>query len=90
MANCDILIFDEPTRGIDVGARADIYRLINDLAAQGKSIIVVSSDMSELLRICDRIAVMNHGFIVGEFENSGNDDDIQELILAKMLGDVKC
>ncbi len=86
MADCDILIFDEPTRGIDVGARAEIYRLINQLAAEGRAIIIVSSDMNEILKICDRILVMNQGSIVGEFENTG--EDIQEEILSQMLGGV--
>ena len=61
----DILLLDEPTRGIDVGAKAEIYQLIIDLAAEGKSILVVSSEMPELLGICDRIMVMSGGKIAG-------------------------
>jgi ribose transport system ATP-binding protein len=57
----DVLLLDEPTRGIDVGSRADIYRLIDDLAARGKAVLVVSSYMPELIGICDRIAVMVKG-----------------------------
>ena len=64
--NCDILIFDEPTRGIDVGAKSEIYKLMNDLAAQGKSIIMISSEMPELLRMSDRIVVMCEGKKTGE------------------------
>jgi len=60
---CDILLLDEPTRGIDVGAKAHIYRLIGELAAQGKSIIVVSSYIPELLGVCDAIAVMCRGVL---------------------------
>jgi ribose transport system ATP-binding protein len=59
--NCDILIFDEPTRGIDVGAKSEIYKLMNALAEQGKSIIMISSELPELLRMSDRIFVMCEG-----------------------------
>ena len=61
--DCDILIFDEPTRGIDVGAKEEIYALLNDLAAQGKSIIMISSELPEVLRMSHRIAVMTEGRI---------------------------
>jgi len=66
LRNCDVLIFDEPTRGIDVGAKSEIYKLMNLLAAQGKSIIMISSELPELLRMSDRIAVMCEGRLVGE------------------------
>jgi ribose transport system ATP-binding protein len=66
LRNCDVLIFDEPTRGIDVGAKSEIYKLMNQLAAQGKSIIIISSELPELLRMSDRIAVMCEGRLVGE------------------------
>ena len=59
--NCDILIFDEPTRGIDVGAKSEIYTLMNELVAEGKSIIMISSEMTEILRMSDRIVVMCEG-----------------------------
>jgi putative multiple sugar transport system ATP-binding protein len=65
-ADPQVLILDEPTRGIDVGAKYEIYTIINRLAADGKAIIVISSEMPELLGICDRIYVMNEGRIVGE------------------------
>ena len=65
-ANPDVLILDEPTRGIDVGAKYEIYTIINKLAEEGKAVIVISSEMPELLGICDRIYVMNEGRIVGE------------------------
>lgn len=62
----DILIFDEPTRGIDVGAKLEIYELMNRLVAKGKSIIMISSELPEVLRMCDRILVMRSGRITGE------------------------
>lgn len=62
----DILIFDEPTRGIDVGAKLEIYELMNRLVAKGKSIIMISSELSEVLGMCDRILVMRSGRITGE------------------------
>lgn len=64
--NCDILIFDEPTRGIDVGAKAEIYKLLNELADLGKSIIMISSELPEILRMSHRVAVMCEGRITGE------------------------
>ncbi|MDO5444834.1 MAG: sugar ABC transporter ATP-binding protein [Eubacteriales bacterium] len=64
--NCDILIFDEPTRGIDVGAKSEIYKLINSLAQEGKSIIMISSEMQEILRMSDRVLVMCEGRKTGE------------------------
>ncbi|HSN74194.1 MAG TPA: sugar ABC transporter ATP-binding protein [Anaerolineae bacterium] len=65
-ADTDILIFDEPTRGIDVGAKSEIYRLLNDLAQQGKAIIMISSELPEILRMSHRIVVMCEGRITGE------------------------
>lgn len=65
-ADTDILIFDEPTRGIDVGAKSEIYKLLNDLAQQGKSIIMISSELPEILRMSHRIIVMCEGRITGE------------------------
>ena len=66
LADTDIIIFDEPTRGIDVGARAEIYALMDSLANSGKSLIMVSSDMEELLNMSDRIIVLAEGRITGE------------------------
>ena len=65
-----MLILDEPTRGIDVGAKYEIYTIINELAAEGKRVIVISSELPELLGISDRIYVMNEGRIVGEMAAS--------------------
>ena len=64
--NCDILIFDEPTRGIDVGAKSEIYTLMNELTREGKSIIMISSELPEILRMSDRIIVMCEGRLTGE------------------------
>lgn len=77
--NSDILIFDEPTRGIDVGAKSEIYTLMNALVAQGKSIIMISSELTEILRMSDRIVVMCEGRKTGELDIS---QATQERILA--------
>ncbi len=76
--NCDILIFDEPTRGIDVGAKNEIYKLMNRLAEEGKSIIMISSEMTEILRMSDRIVVMCEGSKTGEIDIS---EASQEIIM---------
>jgi len=74
----EILILDEPTRGVDVGAKYDIYTIINDLASNGKSVLMISSELPELLGMCDRIYVMNRGKIVGELSAQ---DATQERIM---------
>ena len=71
-------MLDEPTRGIDVGAKYEIYQLIQDIAKQGKSIIMVSSEMPELLGVCNRILVMSNGRLSGEVEA---DETTQEEIM---------
>ena len=76
--NAKLLILDEPTRGIDVGAKYEIYQLIIDLANRGKVVIVVSSEMPELLGICDRIMVMSGGRLAGEINA---EEATQELIM---------
>jgi ribose transport system ATP-binding protein len=63
--NSSVLIFDEPTRGIDVGAKSEIYHLMNELVKEGKSIIMISSELNEVLRMSDRIAVMCEGKLTG-------------------------
>ena len=78
----DVLILDEPTRGIDVGAKYEIYCIINDLVAAGKSVIMISSEMPELLGMSDRIYVMNEGRIVGEFTQA---EATQEKMMACIL-----
>jgi putative multiple sugar transport system ATP-binding protein len=77
-----VLILDEPTRGIDVGAKFEIYGIINDLASQGKAVIVISSEMPELLGVCDRIYVMNEGRFVDEMPAKGA---TQEKIMASIM-----
>lgn len=80
---CDVLIFDEPTRGIDVGARYEIYLLMNELVAQGKSLILVSSEMPEVLGMADRILVMHEGRITGEVDaRQAVPEDILKLAMA--------
>lgn len=69
-ADPDLLILDEPTRGIDVGAKYEIYTIINQLVSEGKSVLMISSEMPELLGVCDRIYVMNQGRLVGEMPAS--------------------
>ena len=76
----DILIFDEPTRGIDVGAKNEIYKLMSKLAAEGKSIIMISSEMTEILRLSDRIIVMCEGKVTGNIDIS---EATQEHIMDK-------
>ncbi|WP_226037992.1 sugar ABC transporter ATP-binding protein [Aquibacillus saliphilus] len=78
LKNSDILIFDEPTRGIDIGAKQEIYDLLEKLADKGKSIIMISSELPEVLRLSDRIVVMNEGRVTGELLNK---DANQEKIM---------
>jgi len=75
MRDCDVLIFDEPTRGIDVGAKFEIYALLDDLARAGKAIVMVSSDLRELMAVCDRIAVMSAGRLVETFARGDWSED---------------
>jgi len=82
MANPDVLILDEPTRGIDVGAKYEIYTIINKLAAEGKAILMISSEMPELLGMCDRIYVITEGQIVGELQK---EEATQEAIMKKII-----
>ncbi len=70
-----ILLMDEPTKGVDVGTKREIYRLIHDLADQGVAIVVVSSELPELVGICDRCLVLSHGTIVDEFDKSEGSEE---------------
>ena len=81
-AEPEILLLDEPTRGIDVGAKYEIYCIINDLVAQGKSVVMISSEMPEVLGMCDRIYVMSQAKIVGEMDAC---DASQERIMSSIL-----
>lgn len=78
----DVLILDEPTRGIDVGAKYEIYCIINDLVAAGKSVIIISSELPEVLGMSDRIYVMNEGKIVGEVDGK---EATQEIIMSYIM-----
>jgi putative multiple sugar transport system ATP-binding protein len=78
----DVLFLDEPTRGIDVGAKYEIYTIINQLATDGKCVIVISSEMPELLGICDRIYIMNEGEMIGEMDiEEANQESIMRQII---------
>ena len=79
LRDCDILIFDEPTRGIDVGAKTEIYTLIQGLAAEGKAIIVISSELPEVLRLSHRIAVMCEGRLTGILPALSSQEEIMAL-----------
>jgi ribose transport system ATP-binding protein len=79
LRDCDILIFDEPTRGIDVGAKSEIYKLLNSLAAQGRAVIVISSELPEILRLSHRIAVMCEGRLTGFLPGGASQEEIMQL-----------
>lgn len=79
MQESEIIFLDEPTRGIDVGAKSEIYKLINNLVKNGKTVIMISSEMPEILGMCDRILVMHNGRIVGELQG---EEASQEKIIA--------
>jgi ABC-type sugar transport system ATPase subunit len=81
-----ILILDEPTRGIDVGAKAEIHALMSQFAQQGMGVILISSELPELLGMCDRVLVMSMGTITGEFDRADFD---QEKIMARAVVNVK-
>jgi putative multiple sugar transport system ATP-binding protein len=86
MTDPKVLILDEPTRGIDVGAKYEIYCIINELAEAGRAVVVISSEMPELLGTCDRICVMNDGAFVGEFAAA---DATQEKIMRAIMRNIK-
>lgn len=83
--DCPVVLLDEPTRGVDVGARSDLYAEINTMTHQGKAVMVVSSDLRELMELCDRIAVMHQGRLVATFERG---QWSQKALLAAAFGDV--
>jgi ABC-type sugar transport system ATPase subunit len=82
--DCDVLFFDEPTRGIDVGAKYEIYLLMNELAAAGKAIVMISSELPEVLGMADRILVMHEGRITGEIADArrATQEQIMQLAVA--------
>ena len=79
-----VLLFDEPTRGIDVGAKFDIYNLLGELTRKGKALVVVSSDLRELMLICDRIGVLSAGSLIDTFDRDSWTQD--ELLAAAFAG----
>jgi ribose transport system ATP-binding protein len=82
--DCKVLLLDEPTRGVDVGAKAELYGLINELAAGGLAIVVVSSEMMELIGLCDRVAVVNRGAIAGVLEGADiTEENIMRLAIRR-------
>ncbi len=85
LVNPKLLLLDEPTRGIDVGARAEIYELMNQLVRQGMAIIMVSSDLSEVIGMSNRIAVMHEGKITGEFSSSVTQEEIMMAATGEIL-----
>ena len=84
VAQTDIIIFDEPTRGIDVGAKQEIYQLMNELISQGVSIIMISSEMEELMGMSDRILVMSEGRITGELQK----DEFEQTRILEMASGI--
>jgi len=85
-ADPDVLMLDEPTRGIDVGAKYEIYTIMNQLVAEGKSVLMISSEMPEILGMCDRVYVMYDGRIVAEFTK---EQATQESIMSAILSSAK-
>lgn len=81
-AEPDVLFLDEPGRGIDVGAKYEIYCIMNEMVKEGKAVVMISSELPELLGMCDRIYIMNEGRLVGELEAS---KATQERIMDKIL-----
>ena len=85
----DILLLDEPTRGVDVGAKYEIYQIINGLVQQGKAILFISSELPEILGMCDRIYVMNQGRIIAEFPRSqATQEGIMNCIMQESRGEI--
>ncbi len=83
LANTKVLILDEPTRGIDVGAKVEIYQLINELTAAGAAVLMISSDLPEVLGMSDRVLVMAQGRLAGELEAA---DATQDAVMALAVG----
>jgi len=82
--DCDVLLIDEPTRGVDVGAKAEIYQLLDELACEGKALLVVSSELPELIGLCRRILVMREGHLAGEVPRP----DFSEAALMRLMAGV--
>ena len=84
-ADSNLIIFDEPTRGIDIGSKEEIYKLMVQLAKEGKYILMVSSDMPELIAMCDKVIVMRQGRVVGEIMRQ---DLNEEVVLTYSIGGI--
>ena len=85
-----VMILDEPTRGIDVGAKAEIYRIMRNLAEQGAVILMISSDMEEVLHVSDRVAVMHEGQITGVLDRADcKEENIMQLAVGKKISSAK-
>ena len=84
--NAQLVIFDEPTRGIDVGAKYEIYLLMNELARQGKAILMISSELPEVLGMSDRVLVMHEGMVSGEIADpaAASQEDVMRLATGSM------
>ena len=85
LTNPEVLILDEPTRGIDVGAKSEIYSIISQLASEGKSIIMISSELPEILGMSDRIVIMHEGRVTGTLDAK---DCTQELLMKYATGNI--
>jgi len=81
-----VLILDEPTRGVDIGAKSEIYRIIDELAQRNIGVIVISSELPEIIGVCDRVLVMREGRIAGEVGGPGGEPITQENIMAYGAG----
>jgi ribose transport system ATP-binding protein len=81
-----VLILDEPTRGVDVGAKSEIYRIIDELAARGLGVLMISSDLPEIVGICDRVLVMREGRIAGEVGGATGVAITQESVMVHAAG----
>ncbi|MGI6668993.1 MAG: hypothetical protein ACOX4M_06215 [Acetivibrionales bacterium] len=86
LTNLDILIVDEPTRGIDVGAKAEIHQLISDMVQNGKAVIMISSELTEIMGVADRIIVMHEGEMTGVLDRS---EFSQDTIMRYATGETK-
>ena len=85
-AEPDVLLLDEPTRGVDVGAKYEIYQIINDLVAQGKAVLMISSELPEILGMCDRVYIMNEGRVIAQVNAR---EAMQESIMGYIMQDSK-
>ena len=84
LANSKVLLLDEPTRGVDVGAKVEIYNIINEITAGGGAVLMVSSDLPEILGMSDRILVMSGGKIAGELPKDTTQDEIMALAVSNL------